>query len=98
MSLLVRDVQLLLRLADGVEAPLGVPAQPSKSPLPGGFWVFLGSSRKGLAEIDTRGVVFVWMLCKYNSRLCVSVKTLGRPRNAARRGHRYEIAVVDEGS
>ena len=24
----------------------------SKSPLPGGFWVFLGSSRKGLAEID----------------------------------------------
>jgi hypothetical protein len=24
----------------------------SKSPLPGGFWVFLWSSRKGLAEID----------------------------------------------
>ena len=38
------------------------------------------------------------LLCKYNSRLCVSVKTLGRARKAASRGHRYEIAVVDEGS
>ena len=30
----------------------------SKSPLPGGFWVFLGSSRKGLAEIDRGFRVF----------------------------------------
>jgi hypothetical protein len=33
----------------------------SKSPLPGGFWFFLGSSRKGLAEID-RGFGGFWVL------------------------------------
>ena len=35
-----------------------VVCEPSKSPLPGGFWVFLGSSRKGLAEIDRGFRVF----------------------------------------
>ena len=49
----------------------------SKSPLPGGFWVFLGSSRKGLAEID-RGfrVLFrahVFPLCVAQLRQFIQV-------------------------
>ena len=51
-----------------------------------------------VSEGGVRAPLEKLVVFKYNSRLCVSVKTLGRPRNAARRGDRYEIAVVDEGS
>ena len=57
-------------------------------------------SRINLREFRRGAFAPPWknLLCKYNSRLCVSVKTLGRARKAAKRGDRYEIAVVDEGS
>jgi hypothetical protein len=45
-----------LRVADALDRGgvfLGIRRHaPSKSPIPGGFWVFLGSSRKGFSEID----------------------------------------------
>ena len=66
----------------------------SKIPLPGGFWVFLGSSRKGLAEIDrgfrvrgsarmvqSRSDVVYSMLC-FPPLLCFATKVLN-PRVAA---------------